>query len=268
MWLDDFQILSLIALGETAATLDAEIYEAEDSGVSVNANLVFKGKLLGSFVGKKFKGKVRAFSGKLGHEFPSFNLSRTCNFNLFDHGCQRLKGAAMDPGPWECSGNFSAWDGNFNSLFLDNFALSANLPAISQGAGDPASGTGAVGDYYVNTTSGIIWHKRTSSEWVQDDFFRGGWVVTGIGLERQVRGVSMSFYFPTWATPQIHLRLDKALRTGIITPGQPCAFYPGCNGNINTCQHKFDNMDNFGGFPYAPSWIEEKPRTVGGGVGK
>jgi len=35
--------------------------------------------------------------------------------------------------------------------------------------------------------------------------------------------------------------------------GQTCKVYQGCDKTIGTCKTKFDNVDNFLGFPYIPS---------------
>lgn len=35
--------------------------------------------------------------------------------------------------------------------------------------------------------------------------------------------------------------------------GDAVALYPGCDRTINTCQDKFSNSDNFGGFPFIPA---------------
>ena len=47
---------------------------------------------------------------------------------------------------------------------------------------------------------------------------------------------------------------------GLIT-GSTVTVYAGCDGSINTCENKFSNLDNFGGFPYMPidnpcTWIK------------
>jgi len=263
MWLDDFEPLRLLAYGETAAMVNVEIYEAQDDG-AVTASLVFQGKLTGGFQGKRFKGQARAFSGKLAHEFPSFHLSRTCNFNVYDAGCRRLRGASMGQSAWECTGSFYGWDAGANNLFLSAYTLASGLPGISQGAGSPSGGYGAKGWYYVDTNTGLVWFKHKATEWMIDDFFRGGWVVVGSGIARQVRGITGSHYWPTYSPAQIHLNLDRALRTEGISIGDTVTFYPGCNGKIGTCTHKFSNGENFGGFPYAPAWIEQKPQSFGG----
>jgi len=38
-----------------------------------------------------------------------------------------------------------------------------------------------------------------------------------------------------------------------LAVGQQVALYPGCDHAITTCSDKFDNLDNFGGFPQIPT---------------
>ena len=43
------------------------------------------------------------------------------------------------------------------------------------------------------------------------------------------------------------------------TPSGTVTLYPGCDGDIETCEDKFSNLDNFLGFPYVP---EDNPTKV------
>ena len=50
-----------------------------------------------------------------------------------------------------------------------NLAASANVPALSSGAGAPSSTPGKVGDLYVDTTAGKLYFAKAataSSDWV------------------------------------------------------------------------------------------------------
>ena len=38
-----------------------------------------------------------------------------------------------------------------------------------------------------------------------------------------------------------------------IVAGVEVALYPGCDKSLDTCRNKFDNVDNFGGFPWIPN---------------
>lgn len=37
-----------------------------------------------------------------------------------------------------------------------------------------------------------------------------------------------------------------------LTEGDVVSLYPGCDRSPTICDEKFDNLDNFGGFPFMP----------------
>ncbi len=47
------------------------------------------------------------------------------------------------------------------------------------------------------------------------------------------------------------LTLSRAIAN--LSGGQPVTIYPGCDHLRATCETKFNNLDNFGGFPWIPS---------------
>ena len=49
------------------------------------------------------------------------------------------------------------------------------------------------------------------------------------------------------------LVLDFAYEGLEVSSGQDVKIYPGCNLLRTTCKDKFDNLDNFGGFPFIPT---------------
>jgi len=318
MFKDDFPVLQLFTRGETEAIVYVEIYEAEDDGASVTASLIYKGRLRGKFRGKEFDGEIRAFAGKLSREFPRFGKQRSCNFNCYDAGCQRLRGSAMEAASWNSWGDYKSYDDTENRVVLRDIVPSLSFPAwttvtypmrqtagalvIGQvykivwfNTGDDFTNVGAVtnetgevftatgttatnftnsstltisaagseGDYYVDSSTGQWYFKDTADNWIWDDFFRGGWLTHGANLDKQVRTILSSKYFPSGyaadGIAQVHFYLDRPLRDADITVGDGINFYPGCDGKIITCEHKFNNRDNFGGFPFAPVYIEQKP---------
>ena len=37
-----------------------------------------------------------------------------------------------------------------------------------------------------------------------------------------------------------------------LTPGETVSLYPGCDHTLQTCHGRFNNAENFGGFPWIP----------------
>lgn len=86
---------------------------------------------------------------------------------------------------------------------------------------------------------------------VPGNYFAGGWVVTGTGVDRQVREVRESYTVPG----EIHLMLKKPFRGDVSAA--TFEFWPGCDGSWHTCITKFGNKDAFGGAPHKPDYVEE-----------
>ncbi len=59
------------------------------------------------------------------------------------------------------------------------------------------------------------------------------------------------------------LQLWEPLRAKIL-PGDSLRLEPGCDKHAETCRLKFDNIDNFQGFPFIPGedWLIQVPRTT------
>ena len=49
----------------------------------------------------------------------------------------------------------------------------------------------------------------------------------------------------------INIVLSRPIN-GLIT-GDSCKIYPGCDHALATCKNKFNNLDNYGGFPWIPT---------------
>lgn len=91
-----------------------------------------------------------------------------------------------------------------------------------------------------------------------DHYYVGGWVETGSGTSRQVREIRGS-----WNVSGIlHLLLARPIRVDQLVSGQEFHVYPGCDGQLSTCSSKFNNTENFGGFPFIPEWIEQAPSSL------
>ena len=97
-------------------------------------------------------------------------------------------------------------------------------------------------------------------------YYEGGWVETGAGATRQVREILASWTIVEEG--QLHLLLARAIRLDQLAPGQVFKVYPGCDGRYSTCSIKFNNTENFGGFPFMPAWIEQAPAGAPPKTGK
>jgi len=73
---------------------------------------------------------------------------------------------------------------------------------------------------------------------IPDNFFQFGY----IDARGEVRMVMAS----TGTTLTLKFPLKRA------EVGDPCTVYPGCDKTLDTCQNKFNNKENFLGFPYTP----------------
>jgi uncharacterized phage protein (TIGR02218 family) len=78
------------------------------------------------------------------------------------------------------------------------------------------------------------------------DYFAQGWIETGQQKRYELRSVIGS----TGSVDVVTLTLNAPLRHA--TAGQSLVAVPGCDGQAATCDTKFDNFINFGGFPAVP----------------
>lgn len=89
-----------------------------------------------------------------------------------------------------------------------------------------------------------------SGDWqgvYEDDWYRNGTVLWTSGPNA---GVPYAIAKYTEATKRITLLIPTAYA---IEVGHQAIVRVGCDGLFGTCRDKFDNADNFGGDPYAPS---------------
>jgi uncharacterized phage protein (TIGR02218 family) len=83
----------------------------------------------------------------------------------------------------------------------------------------------------------------------QDDWFTGGTLETGAGVQYELRSIISSY----WNGSQLVLQLNLPLR--YAKPGAPMQVTAGCDktwNGPNGCQLKFNNFANFGGFVAIP----------------
>ena len=76
-----------------------------------------------------------------------------------------------------------------------------------------------------------------------DNFFAGGLVELADGTSR---------YIIAQTTDTLEL-ISQFEGLDIDSVGLSVTLYPGCSRGTQTCENKFDNLVNFGGFPYIPS---------------
>jgi uncharacterized phage protein (TIGR02218 family) len=90
----------------------------------------------------------------------------------------------------------------------------------------------------VTATSGLTLTIAEAS--LQDDgFYTGGMIADSTG---KLRFISIHAGDQITMVRELFGLLDSSSVT----------LYPGCDRSITTCNDKFDNKDNFGGFPYIP----------------
>jgi len=81
-----------------------------------------------------------------------------------------------------------------------------------------------------------------------EDWFAGGWIETGQGLNFEVRTVLNSYY--DWDGGLLTLTLNAPMMHAVA--GQSIQLLPGCDGTAEICDTKFNNFPNHGGFVAIP----------------
>jgi uncharacterized phage protein (TIGR02218 family) len=71
-------------------------------------------------------------------------------------------------------------------------------------------------------------------------YLTGGMLVTNLGISRFI-------------TSHVNDNIKIARPINGLTGGTLVSLYPGCDHSIGVCQSKFNNVDNFGGFPWVPA---------------
>ena len=81
---------------------------------------------------------------------------------------------------------------------------------------------------------------------ITDGYFTGGMIETGDGFLRYITnhsGTTLTLIRPFQALED---EVNGSAGTANVT------LYPGCDHTRNTCKDKFNNLNNFGGFPWIP----------------
>lgn len=94
-------------------------------------------------------------------------------------------------------------------------------------------------DTVVNAISGEVHITGTALPPLPDGYFTGGMLIAPNGAAR----------FLTAHTGST-VTMNRPIR-GLVG-GQSVSLYPGCDHLRTTCKNKFNNLDNFGGFPFIP----------------
>jgi len=89
-----------------------------------------------------------------------------------------------------------------------------------------------------NITSGESYTLTTDMDTKEDDYYAYGWMEWGI-VKRMIASSSGQ-----------EITLNYPITT--LGTGEAINIYPGCDGAIETCRDKYDNVLNFGGHPYIP----------------
>jgi uncharacterized phage protein (TIGR02218 family) len=75
----------------------------------------------------------------------------------------------------------------------------------------------------------------------------GGWLQTAAGQRHMVTE------FNTWVSSALPPGPTVSLLTpAVLQPGDEVRLYAGCDHSMQTCQSRFNNLDNYGGFPFIP----------------
>ncbi len=110
------------------------------------------------------------------------------------------------------------------------------------------SATLEINNAHLHPPTIVVKLKTPLANFEGPNFFAEGWIETGVRENYELRSVLAS----TWsgATQRLTLTLNVPLVRAI--GGQDLQIVPGCDGEHQTCIDKFNNLDNFGGFPSVP----------------
>jgi hypothetical protein len=81
----------------------------------------------------------------------------------------------------------------------------------------------------------------------EDDYFLGGVVELGDGSRRAVVGQTQT------GSGAILTLISQFTTIEIDSVSAFATLYPGCRHNTSDCKNKFNNLENYGGFPWLPS---------------
>jgi Phage conserved hypothetical protein BR0599 len=116
----------------------------------------------------------------------------------------------------------------------------------------------------VDPTSQIVTIASAPGHAKPTDYFAGGWIECGYGVNVEKRGILHS---SPGSSNLVVLTIDRPLIKSVNNTA--VNLYPGYDGSIDQCDTKFNNRINFGGHAYIPnvnpSVKAMKPQDVQGG---
>lgn len=142
-----------------------------------------------------------------------------------------------------------------------NVSVFSDLCGLAEADYDSA-GTAAAADLSADghtlTVHGVTgWgdHGDPDTGFYRANWFAFGTLRTGAGRARQIASILTS----ARAGGDLVVTLNRPLWADLITGTQAVALIPGCGGQYpSDCGTKFDNQDNFRGFPFIPEFIETR----------
>jgi hypothetical protein len=172
---------------------------------------------------------------------------------------------------WSIQSDYKATAIPFGNLFDRKFprfllSVSDNYSQFSEPTKISASSFAYSGTISsaINVLSQTITINSSGAFAQLPDYFAGGWLDTGTGVNAEHRGILSSS--PS-VSPNVTLYIDRPLIKA--TTGQAVTFYPGYDASIDQCDLKFNNRINFGGHPYIPNINPGvkaiKPKDTAGG---
>jgi uncharacterized phage protein (TIGR02218 family) len=187
------------------------------AGVGTDVVQIWGGEATGAeFDGPMLAIKCSGANALFDRRLPRLLLQRSCNHALFDSGC------ALDRADWTLTAKVYTYAGT--TLVLDTFARTGGLP---------------------------------------DGFGFAHWLAMGY-VERTVTGIiHRSLIFDSAAidgSSRISLTLGSTASPAFVA-GDDVQVFPGCDNQLATCKAwhavnnpagKFNNSENFGGFPLMP----------------
>lgn len=118
------------------------------------------------------------------------------------------------------------------------YEYSCRHPLYSVGCG--VSG----GEYKVQGTIQALYANNVTLEIPVCAGFPDGWFTGGFIVVNSQR---------RFVVNHENLQITISRPFELAKPGAVVDIYPGCDHSKTTCKNKFDNLDNFGGFPWIPS---------------
>ena len=172
---------------------------------------------------------------------------------------------------WSVDSDYKATIIPFGNLFDRKFprfllSVSDNYVQFSPPTKITASAFQVAGQIHgaVNHTSQTLLVTSVAGHAKVTDYFAGGWLDTGSGVNIEHRGILHSI---AASGNDVTLTIDRPLLKAVAN--QPLTMYPGYDGSIDQCDTVFNNRINFGGQPFIPDVNPGvkamKPKQTAGG---